>query len=308
MIEESSFHLLKALQSTAVIHPELRGELLAVLAAFCWAAGNSIYRKGLDTTDPWSGNLMRMTLASIGFLVLMVVKGTLVDAIQNVNTSIAAWLIISAFTALVLGDYLLLKSLKNIGVSRTVPISSTYPLFIVVWSALFFGRKTSVSVIIGTLLIIGAIKFISEPRTTIPDTYSYTKGVVIALCAAVCWSISIVILDHLTLFLPSEAVAGFRFFVSAVMLSAIVSHSGFFWDRNSLLWIGMGGALVLIISNYAFVEAIRMAGSATVAPITAVYPVISVFLAAVFLKEKLTLKVLVGTFLSVTGILIIILG
>ncbi|MGC1121524.1 MAG: DMT family transporter [Candidatus Methanofastidiosia archaeon] len=309
MIEESVYNVLNALQTATVLDPELKGELLAVLAAFCWAAGGSIYRKGLDTTDPWSGNLMRITLASLGFLVLMVTKGTFAESLARVSTSLALWLILSAFSALVLGDYLLLRSLKDIGVARTIPISSTYPLFVVVWSALFYGRETSFLVVIGTVFIVAAIKLISEPKQKISvGTPLYTRGAVIALSAAVCWSISIVMLDYLTQFLPSEAVAGFRFIVSAVMLSAIVSRSGFFWDRNSLMWIGIGGALVLIISNYAFVEAIRMVGSATVAPITSVYPVISVFVAAVFLREKLRLKIVAGTLLSFSGVILVIMG
>lgn len=309
MVQQLVYNVLNALQTATVLDPEVKGELLAILAAFCWAAGGSIYRKGLDTTDPLSGNLMRLTLASIGFLVLMVTKGTLSTSLARVSSSIALWLILSAFTALVLGDYLLLRSLKDIGVARTVPISSTYPLFVVVWSALFYGRETSFLIVIGIGFIVAAIKLISEPKQKMSvDTSLYTKGAVIALSAAICWSISIVMLDYLTQFLPSEAVAGFRFIVSAVMLSAIVSHSGFFWDKNSLMWIGIGGASVLIVSNYAFVEAIRMVGSATVAPITSVYPVISVIMATIFLREKLSLKVVAGTLLSFSGVMLIILG
>ncbi|MBU6997665.1 MAG: DMT family transporter [Theionarchaea archaeon] len=309
MIADSLYSVLSALQTAAVLDPELKGELLAVLAAFCWAAGGPIYRKGLDTTDPWSGNLMRLALASLGFLALMVTQGTLSESLARVSTSIAVWLILSAFTALVLGDCLLLRSLKDIGVARTIPISSTYPLFVVAWSALFYGKETSLLMVLGTVFIVVAIKLISEPKQKLSvDASLYTKGAVIALSAAICWSISIVMLDYLTKVLPSEAVAGFRFIVSSVILSAIVSRSGFFWDKNSLMWIGIAGGLVLIVSNYAFVEAIRMVGSATVAPITSVYPVISVFVAAIFLREKLTPKVLAGTFLSFSGVMLVILG
>jgi DME family drug/metabolite transporter len=290
---------------------EFRGELLAIVAAICWAAGSSVYRKGLETTDVWSGNLMRIGLASLGFIFILSVKGTLITGLQELQFSLLFWLIFSAFFALVLGDYLLLTALKDIGVSRTVPISSTYPLFVTVWAFIFFHKHIDIFIIMGTILIVIAIRMISQERMKVQDDLDpahYKRGILIALSAAILWSVSIVVLDQITMYLPSEFVAGFRFLVSALFLSAIVSRTKFTINKNSLLWIGIGGAILLMISNYAFVEAIRLVGSARVAPITSVYPVISVFVASAFLGEKLTLKIIGGTCLSCIGVMMVIAG
>jgi len=290
---------------------EFRGELLAIIAAICWAAGSSVYKKGLETTDVWSGNLMRIGLAAMGFIFVLSVKGTLIECLQGLNFSLFFWLIFSAFFALIFGDYLLLTALKEIGVSRTVPISSTYPLFVTVWAFIFFGKHMSIFVVIGTVLIVIAIRLISNERQKFQDEIDpacYKRGILIALSAAILWSVSIVVLDQITEYLPSEFIAGFRFLISSLFLTAIVSKTKFTYNKNSLLWIGIGGALLLMISNYSFVEAIRLVGSTRVAPITSVYPVISVFVASAFLGEKLSLKIIGGTFLSCIGVMLVILG
>ncbi|MGD2249162.1 MAG: DMT family transporter [Candidatus Methanofastidiosia archaeon] len=312
---------------------EFRGELLAVLAAFCWALSASVYKKGLLTINSWSGNLIRSGFASAGFFVVILLKGSLPQIISFMTVELVFLLFFSAFFAFFLGDLLFLFSLKSIGVSKTVPVSSTFPLFAVVWTFLIFRRPISILVILGTVLIVLAIKLISEEQTitttgsgsgTGIDTDSDTagtgtpattevptlfpSGVFLALSAAVCWSISIVVLDYLVLVLPPEAVGGIRFLITFLLTTAIVTTKKFTITKHAVLWIGVMGMIILVFGNYVFLEALRLAGSAKVAPISAMYPVISVFLAALFLKEHITIKVLGGTALSFLGVLLVIAG
>lgn len=282
---------------------ELKGALLALISAACWAVGSSVYKKGLESTDPWSGNLIRTGIASVGFFLVMIAKGSLSHV--SMTLSLFFWLFFSAFFAFFLGDLLFLFALKRMGVSRTVPISSTYPFFVTVFAFIIYRKPVSLLVVLGTLFIVIAIKLISEEKE---NTKSDSKGIFIAILAAVCWAISTVVLDHLVTFLPSEAVAGVRFFITFLLTTAVVSQKSFTINRNSFIWIGIAGSFILVFSNYTFLEAIRMAGSTKVAPIAAIYPVISVFLAALFLKEKLTLKILGGTLMSFLGVLLVILG
>ena len=307
---------------------ESTGVVLALMSAVCWAVGSSVYKKGLEGIDPWSGNLVRTGCAALGFLFIVVVKGT-VSVLPSITLHLLWWLIFSAFFAFFLGDLLFLTSLKRIGVSRTVPVSSTYPLFVTVWAFIVYKRPVSLFIVVGTLFIVVAIKLISgegdkntntgtvkskdEDKSKLDEredtqNTNHSKGVLLALLAAVCWSISVIVLDYLLLFLPTEAVAVVRFFITFLLTAAVVSTQTFTFNKNALLWIGIGGTALLVISNYMFLEAIKLASSTKVAPISAVYPVISVFLAAIFLKEKLTRRVIGGTLMSFLGIFLVTLG
>jgi uncharacterized membrane protein len=67
---------------------EFRGEFLAVLAAFCWALSASVYKKGLLTINSWSGNLIRSGFASVGFFVVILLKGSLSQIVSSMTVEL----------------------------------------------------------------------------------------------------------------------------------------------------------------------------------------------------------------------------
>ena len=284
---------------------EITGVLFAVVSSFCWAASASMYKKGLEDTDPWSGNLMRTAFACLGFFILIIINKN-ISYLFGITLSLFVWLFFSAFFAFFVGDILFFTALKEVGVSRSVPVSSTYPLFVTVWAFIIYRRPVSIFIVLGTILIVVAIKLISEESGEHRSTNS--RGVLMALTAAVCWSLSVVVLDYLVFYLPSEVIAGARFLITFSLTGAIVSTKTFTFSKNALLWIGIGGASVLVLGNYIFLEAVRLVSSAKVAPISATYPVISVFMASLLLREKITLKIAGGTILSFLGVLLVVIG
>ncbi len=60
-------------------------------------------------------------------------------------------------------------------------------------------------------------------------------GIILALIAAMCWATSVTIMDHLVAHLPVEAVAGIRYLIAALIISAIIPAKGL--NINLLLTI-----------------------------------------------------------------------
>jgi DME family drug/metabolite transporter len=285
------------------------GELLAMGSAFFWAAGASIYKKGLQTTDALSGNLIRTAFTALGFFILMTLKGTLLDSLHLMTAKILFSLFFSAFFGFFLGDYFFMVALKTIGVSQTVPITSTYPLFIAVWSFLIYGTRITLLLLMGIILIISAITLITgDGDVTQPITTRKYRGIGIALLAAICWSISITILDYLLSSLTAEAVAGFRFLIACFFCIILGAGRKFTVNRNAVLWIGIGGIFIVVMGNYLFLEAIRMIGSVKVAPISSLYPIISILFAMFLIRERVTVRIILGTIFSFLGVLCVILS
>lgn len=106
------------------------GGALAILSAFCWAGGAAVYKKGLGYTDIRSGNLLRTSFTALGFIVIMLFEGKLFEIIKSLSVELLLILIVSAIFAFFIGDLLYLAALNRSGISKTVPISSTYPLFV----------------------------------------------------------------------------------------------------------------------------------------------------------------------------------
>ncbi len=289
------------------------GELMAAICTICMALEGVINRKGVWSTNVWTGNLIRMTVATMGLLFVMGYKGILDDIPSLLNTHLFIWLFLSTIISLFVGEVSYLESIKRCEVSKSLPVSSTYPLFVALFAIVFRGEVFNVNILIGSVLIVIAIYLITERRGlqdfSMDDISEVSKaGILLALVAAMCWATSVTIMDHLVAYLPVEAVAGIRYLIAALITSAIIPAKGLNLNHYALKMLGIGGLLALAIGNYALIEAIDLAGPVRATPIAATYPIIAAVLARLALKEIITPKNLAGIGLSFGGVLLVILS
>lgn len=262
----------------------VNGEMMAAVCAVCMAVEGVINRKGIWSTNIWTGNLIRMVVATMGLVFVMGYKGILNNLPSLLNTHLFAWLFLSAIISLFVGEISYLESIKRCGVSRSLPVSSTYPLFVALFAVLFQGEVFDVKILVGCVLIVLAIYLISERKNlqdlSIGDIADVSKtGILLTLVAALCWATSVTIMDHLVVYLPVEAVAGIRYLIAALVTSAIIPVKG-----------------------------LNLAGPVRATPIAATYPIIAAVLARLALKEVITPKNLAGIGLSFGGVLLVILS
>jgi drug/metabolite transporter, DME family len=96
--------------------------------AISWAIAPILYRNALVNTNPISANIVRCVTNGIVLTVFLVVLG-----LTNILGSLPPWVliftVISGIIGLGVGDTLYMWGLKALGVSRAVPLASTYPLF-----------------------------------------------------------------------------------------------------------------------------------------------------------------------------------
>jgi DME family drug/metabolite transporter len=171
----------------------LLGVLAALTSAFSWASATILVRIGLKRLSPVGANILRLYVAGAFFLLVFWATGKMnVFHIPPILLGIA---FVSAQFGFVIGDYFYFSALKRMGVSRTVPITSTYPLWTIVWAAGFLGRKVSPRVIVGAVLVVVAIAIVRKAEE---EEHLEGRGFVYALLAPISWSLAIVMMDYLT--------------------------------------------------------------------------------------------------------------
>jgi len=282
----------------------LLGVLAALTSAFAWAFSTVLIRLGLHNKSPISANIFRLYVVSLMYMAIFAVSGTF-----GIITSLSWKLILAAFVSaqfgFVIGDYFYFNALKRMGVSRTVPITSTYPLWAILWAFLFLGRRIQPQVVIGAVMVVSAIILVkkAEEREDVDP-----KGFLFALVAPISWSVAIVIMDWLTKSIDVLALAGLRMMLAALGVSVFLPRY-----REEVMSITRREAIILtgaavfglLIGQYTFVYSVRMIGSQIAAPVSAINPIIASALAIFLLREPPNRRILEGLVLAVLGVVLI---
>ncbi|MEM1666586.1 MAG: DMT family transporter [Nitrososphaerota archaeon] len=165
------------------------GEMLTLSAALCWAAGANLYKVGLRSMSPIKLNLARSCAAAILLLVFVLVLDKS-KYFLLLYTPSAVYLIAASLIGWALGDTLYLISLKHIGVSHAVPLTYSYPLFLVPLSIFVLREQFTPNVAVGTVLIVLAVWLLSGQKKLQLEG-SAKIGFLAGILTAICWALGV---------------------------------------------------------------------------------------------------------------------
>jgi DME family drug/metabolite transporter len=241
------------------------------------------------------------------------------SVLASLSTDILILAGVSGIIGLGIGDTLYMVSLKNIGVSRAVPITCTYPLFTIVWAIFLVDEPVTLSVVVGAVAIVFGIWLLSREKNGANGRVKnkiLSRGVAIALVTAVIWSIGITMINIAMKATPdidhAYTLNILRVIAAAVLMTAatplIDRKPGFTTiRRKNVIAIIAGGIVALgfgwFLLTYSFIHTLE----AQAVPISSTTPLFSTFIAAALLREKLTAKSALGSIVIVLGVFLIFL-
>jgi DME family drug/metabolite transporter len=294
------------------------GEFAALGAAVSWTMSALLYKKALSDAKPVSANIVRLTLTSVVLLVFMVAVG-LVGVLTKLPMSVIVLASVSGVIGLGLGDTLYMVSLKMIGVARAVPVTCTYPLFDLLWVALFAGEAVTWSVALGAVVIVLGVWMLSlkEKGDALgPQRKVLIEGLAVALATALLWSVSIVMMGLAVKETPNlddafaiNAVRVFAIAISLAIAAPLVDKSlGFLKLRKrTVVTLLVGGIVALglgwFLLNYSFIDTPQ----SRAVPISSATPLFSTLAGVLLLHEKVNVKIALGSVMIVVGIFMIFL-
>lgn len=294
------------------------GEFAALGAAISWAVAPLFYRNALADTNPVSANIVRCVTNGLVLTVLLVASGTV-----GVLASLPKWVILVAIVSGVIGlgvgDTLYMLGLKTIGVSRAVPLASTYPLFSLLWAVLFLNQPLSFMTLTGAAIILLGICLLSKKNAQSTDAKGkkLLTGVLASLATAVAWSASLTLMDAvfasgISGLDANYAIVTVRIASLAVMLTAfspLIDRNRNFlkitWKTLITLCVGglVANGLGWLLINYSFFYI----PETQAIPISSTSPLFAALAGFLFFKEKATWFSIVGAVAVVAGIFLIFL-
>jgi drug/metabolite transporter (DMT)-like permease len=294
------------------------GEAGALLAAALWSVSVTILTVQTRRIGAISVNAVRSLSAALFVLLLIPFSGGLSE-LRGISASSAVAVVGSGVLAMGLGDSLYFASLPLLGVSRAVPISNgLYPLLALLLAALWLDEKVTWLILLGTgLVIVGVSLLVGERSPAVegdgngsrggPAAGRWRRGLFLLILACVVWAISTAWLKAGIGDLDVLAVGIIRIVINALILLPVVGLVG---GRREIAGNGMrntaalaaAGVLGIGIGSLFYVFAVQEAGAGRTAVLTSTQPLFALPLAVLFLREKITPKVVLGTALCILGI------
>lgn len=294
------------------------GEFAALGAAVCWTVSSVLYKEALLRVKPVSANIVRCVCTGLILVVCLVVVGKF-WVLMDLPFFAVVLACVSGIVGLGLGDTLYMVSLKLIGVARAVPITCTYPLFNLLLAVFLQGEAVTLYVVFGTVVIVFGVWLISqkgEGRAVKLQRKDLVKGVVSALATAVVWSVSIAMIN-VAVTLPETGSLDHALAVNAVRVSAVAvflfasapvidRELGFMkMGRRTLFLLVSGGIVALALGWFFLTLSFIHIPESEAVPISSTTPLFATVSGIVFLRERVTVKNVLGAVLVVVGIFLI---
>ncbi len=291
------------------------GFVFALLAAFSWALAATFYRRALlDASDPLFTNLLRIPLALIFLAAYSMFTGDIVSLLNFFDDFFTLLtLFIATIIMNVIGDTVYLLSIRNVGVSIAYPVSYSYPLLVALIAFMFLNEEIYLSLLAGTIIAISGIWLLSrKPNSS--DTVRLERkrfiiGILSAVCAALLWSIGIVIFKVSVMKMNPISVAILKLVFLFILVSPSIRMNYDFirsdLNREILFFAMIGGLFGVGIGDLFFYMSLNEINASVAASITTISPLFTLLLAIFYLHERVNIEKAIGTLLIVLGVTVV---
>ncbi|MFX1533774.1 MAG: DMT family transporter [Promethearchaeota archaeon] len=297
------------------------GEVAALSGAALFGLSNIIYRSQKDNVDAVTINSFKTWGAVVFFFGLVILLG-LVNDVLNMSLVTLILLSLSIIIGAGIGDLIYLKGQELAGVSRAFPIAMSFPLVTYILELIFFRTPFQLNKGLGILIIVLGVALISRsslpeddppesPLNSFFNTSNNNLGLVLAILAALIWAVAVLILQ-VGLMESDPISANFVRIIAASLFLVPLFVFNYqkgekrLPSRRTTIIILIGGFFGMSLGTFFYVAAVKFSGASTTAALSATSPLFTLPLAVFFLKEKFSLLVVLGTILTVLGVLILV--
>jgi drug/metabolite transporter (DMT)-like permease len=275
-----------------------------LMMAIFWGGTFVVGRSLAQTVGPFAAAFFRFAIASV-FLVLLLqrTEGKLRWPAKNQIIPV----IVLGLTGAVLYNYFFLKGLKLIEAGRASVIIASNPIFIALFSAYFFKERLNLAKVIGIIISVGgAVIVISRGDVSAALHGGLGWGELYIFACVASWvAFSLIgkaVMDGLS---PLRSVTYSAVAGTLVLAGPAFWEGGFGFleyplsDWAKIFYLGFFGTVLGFLWYY---QGIQKIGPTRAGLFINFVPISAVLLAFIFLKETVTMSLLIGTILVSSGV------
>lgn len=221
------------------------------------------------------------------------------------------WLIIMALMMFVFANGLSTWSLKYIPTGLSSLVGALYPLSVVIIEMVVFkNRNLTILTFIGLLLGLTGIGIVFYENAFDNHPGGFLFGVTLSVTAMLSWSVGTLILTRTKTTINPYYSIGWQMLISSVLLyffALATKQTIPIEEISSKAWGVIFYLVVMgsIISFVAFIYSMKKLPVAVASLYAYINPLVAIVVAAIVLKEKLTIHILYGAIVTLVGVFLV---
>ncbi|MCK4243769.1 DMT family transporter [Candidatus Bathyarchaeota archaeon] len=285
------------------------------MAALFWAIGASLYKTSLHNVSPAWLNLFRSFPAAIYAFLALYLLGKW-DLLFELDVLSVTGIAISSLLVFAVGDTLYFIGLKRIGIAKAVPIAYSYSILVAMISVAFLGETLTSSVLLGTVAVVSGIWLVGgRAEKENKQKQSHSKlGILASLGTLICWALGVCIFKIILTNMDPFVLLSVRmlFLLPSLGIFTILSSRTEFSTRHltksNILTMFLSGLIAIGVGDTFFYYGLETTRASVGAPLASATPLFSTIIAILFLKERVSKRVVFGTLLVTAGTALLTLG
>ncbi len=290
------------------------GEILALLSALFWAFAVILFKKSGETRHPLPLNIFKNLLATILLVpTIVLVRQPLLPRLSPHDY---ACFIASGILGIAIGDTLFFASLNRIGASLSAIVSYMYSPALVILSILLLKETLSPFQFIGIFLILAAL--LTATRIELPQNLTRGRllsGILLGVLSTLATAIGVIIIKPL---LAQNSILWVTLIRLLAALISLFTITLLLPERRVLLTSlfiqkGIGyPILATILGTYlaltVWLGGMKFTRVSIAAPLNQLSNIFIFILAALLLKEPITIRKIVAIVIAFAGALLVVFG
>lgn len=289
------------------LNGKTKGYLALLVISIVWGTTWVASKMVIKQVPPLQMVYMRQFLAGICFVLyfLIVKKFKMPTAMQF------GWLLVMSFLMFVFANGLSTWGVKYIPAGLAALIGALYPFSVVLIERVFLKKKNMTGLtFLGLFLGLMGVAVVFYENAFVADRQGFLLGVGLSVFAMLSWSLGTVFLSRNKANINPYYGTGWQMLIASVSLyfMSLISGKNIPWAEVSwqswslILYLIIFGSILAFI---AFITAMKYLPAAIASLYAYLNPFVAMIFAAIILNEKLTLHILWGSVLTLTGVYLV---
>ena len=287
------------------------GEIVALLTAMCWTVTALSFESAGKRVGSISVNFIRLCFAMVFFMIYsFIFRGIIFPS--DATSSAWFWLLLSGIVGLVMGDLFLFRAFIVVGSRVSMLIMSLVPPLTALTGWLVMGELMSLFNYFGMGLTIFGISLVILGRDSGNRQMKFThsvKGILFAFGGAVGQAVGLVLSKYgmgtYSAFAATQirVIAGFFGFMLIIFFTRRWSNVfSALKNQQAMSRILLGSFFGPFLGVSFSLLAVQYITTGAASTIMSIVPLLIIAPAVILLKEKVTLKEVVGAVIAVVGV------